>query len=317
MSVTRHRTTAGERGTVVNASITAAATMAGATATDTVLRLQAVETAALAATAALGVVSAPQAASKGTTLSRILAARECRWAAPEPGPTQFVYALEVGGNTAAGALATTLLLQAVVAAAAACARRFRHVSVLHLAVLSYYGPNVAALSMALLSGGDGGVAAYAACAGLVLNASLLAVATASAWGLAGHHRSLWEDARDQKSKLVRVYGAVDLACAFSVGVLSGAGGLACATRGALICAACLVNLAHAALVRPATQLLDNALSVTTALLLFGVALVSAAAPREPTYDSALVVLAAAVTAWFYLLLALALVGSVRRCAVSK
>ena len=69
--------------------------------------------------------------------------------------------------------------------------------------------------------------------------------------------------------------------------------------------------------RPATQLLDNALSVTTALLLFGVALVSAAAPREPTYDSALVVLAAAVTAWFYLLLALALVGSVRRCAVSK
>lgn len=67
---------------------------------------------------------------------------------------------------------------------------------------------------------------------------------------------------------MRIYGAVDFVCAFVVGGLSGAAGLSCTTRGALICAACLVNLAHAALVRPAARALDNVLGGMTALLVF-------------------------------------------------
>ena len=111
---------------------------------------------------------------------------------------------------------------------------------------------------------------------------------------------------------MRIYGAVDLTCAFLVGVLSGAGGLACATRGALICAACFVNLAHVALVGPAARPLDNALGATTALLVFALSLLSSAAPRQPTYDGAIFALAATVAGWMYLLLVLALAESVRR-----
>mgnify|MGYP001618141280 CR=1 FL=1 len=264
----------------------------------------------MVATAVLGVVAAPLAANKGTTMSRVLGSRECRYAAPQPEPTQFVYLFNAGGSAVTGALSTTLLLQAGVAGtAAACARarRFAHVSVLHLAVLSYYGPNVAALATAAICSGAGGIVPVV---GLILNAALVGVASASAWVFAPHHHSLWKDARDQRSPLVRVYGAVDLMCAFVVGVLSGAGGLACATRGVLICATLLVNLAHAALVRPASRPLDNVLGVTTALLVFGLALVSAAAPREPAYDNAVIALAAVVAAWMYLLLALALATSV-------
>ena len=84
------------------------------------------------------------------------------------------------------------------------------------------------------------------------------------WKDARDPRSLlvWKDARDPRSLLVRVYGAVDLTCAFVVGALSGAGGLVCSTRSALICVTCFANVAHAAVVRPATGPLDNALSVT-------------------------------------------------------
>ena len=282
---------------------------------------QQVETSAAVATAALAVLASPLAANKGTTMSRVLAGRECRWGAPEPEPTQFVYVFEVGGSVAAGALISTLLLQVVVAAAAAVcarARRFPHATVLHLAVLSYFGPNVAALATATLSRGD---SAITAAASLVLTAALLGVASASAWVLASHHRALWKNARDPRSPLVRVYGVVDLACAFFVGVVSGAGGLACATQGALTCAACLVNFAHAALVRPATRPLENALAATTALLVLGLALLSAAAPREPTYDRAVFALAVAVAAWMYMLLALAVADGTRRvarrCATKK
>ena len=275
---------------------TASATAAAISTTrplsgSALLQQQQVEATAAAATAALGVLASPLAANKGTTMSRVLAGRECRWAAPEPEPTQFVYVFDAGGSAAAGGLIWTVLLQAVAAAAAVCTRtrRFPHVIVLHLATLSYYGPNVAALATVMLSSGEGGLAAAA---GLVLNAALLGVAAASAWTLAAHHRALWKEARDPRSALVRVYGAVDLACAFAVGALSGAGGLACSTRGVLICVACLVNLAHAALVRPAARPL----------------LLSATAPREPTYDAAVLALAAAIAAWMYLLLAFALAG---------
>ena len=270
-----------------------------------------VDASATAATVALGVVTAPLAANKGTTMSRLLAARECRWATPVPEPTQFVYVFELGGTEAAGALASTLPVQAVVAAAAAMcsrARRFPHVAVLHLALLSYYGPNVAALATSALTGGDEGVLAVA---GLVVNAGLFGVAAASTWALALHHRVLWKDARDLRSGLVRVYGAVDLMCAFLIGALSGARGLVCATRGWLMCAACFVNLAHAGLVRPVAGRLDNALAATTALLVFGLSLLSVATPREPKYDEAVLALSIAVTVWMYLLLALAVGGSVR------
>lgn len=70
--------------------------------------------------------------------------------------------------------------------------------------------------------------------------------------------------------------------------------------------ACLVNLLHAALVRPAARLLDHALGATTTLLVFSLALLTAAPPHEPTFDAAVLTLAAAVAAWMYLLLALAL-----------
>ena len=271
---------------------------------------QQVEAAATGAAAALGVLTSPLNANKGTTMSRVLAVRECRSIAPEPEAIQFVYVFEVGGSAAAGALTSTLLLQTVVAAVAtACASRFPQASVVHLAALSYYGPNVAALATAALCRGDGSVAAVVS---LAINASLLGVAVASAWSLAAHHRALWKEARDPGSALVRIYGAVDLASAFAVGTLSGAGGLTCTTRGALMCAACLVNLAHAVLVRPAVRPLDNALAVMTALLVFGLALLSVAAPREPIYDSTVFALAAAVAAWMYLLLALALATAVRR-----
>ena len=278
------------------------------------LQQHAVEASAAAASGALGVVASPLAANKGTTMSRIFTNRDCRWAPLEPEPTQFVHVFELGGGAAAGALASTLLLQALVAiAAAACARvrRFSQVFVVHLAVLSYYGPNVAALATAALSGGDGKVVEVAI-AGLVLNAGLLGVAVASACVLVAHHRPLWKESRDPLSALVRVYGALDLTCAFFVGALSGLGGLSCATRGALICATCFVNFAHAALVRPAARRLDNALSATTTLLVFALALLSATAPREPTYDRAVLALAAAVAAWMYLLLALALAAGVLR-----
>ena len=273
---------------------------------------QHVEAAAAVAAAALGVFFSPLATSKGTTLSRVLAGRECHWAPPEPEPTQFVFVFEAGGSSAAGALTSTLLLQVVVAFAAAAAARVRcwpHVSFLHIAALSYYGPNVVALATAVLSSGGGG---FVAAASLVLNTALMGVASGSAWGLATHHRALWMDARNPRSGLVRIYGGVDLACAFAVGALSGAGGLACATRGALTCAACLVNFAYAVLVRPVVTRLDNALGATTSLLLFGLALLSAAAPRTPNYDTAVLALAAAVAAWMYLLLVLAMVTSVRR-----
>ena len=272
----------------------------------------AVGASAEAATAALGVIAAPLAANKGTTMSRVLASRECRWAEPEPEATQFVFVFDLGGNAAAGALASTLLLQAgaaVTAAACARARRFPHAGVLHLATLSYYGPNVAALATASLSGGEGGVMAAA---GLVLNAVLLGVAAASAWALSAHHKALWKDARDPRSVIVRVYGAVDLACAFAVGIVSGAGGLSCDTRGGLICAACLTNFAYTVLMRPAVAPVDNALGATTTLLVFSLAALSAVAPREPRYDSAVLALAAAVTAWMYALLVVELARAIRR-----
>ena len=41
-------------------------------------------------------------------------------------------------------------------------------------------------------------------------------------------------------------------------------------------------------------------------------MLTAAAPREPSYDRAVLAFAAAVTAWMYLLLVLALVAGVRR-----
>lgn len=113
------------------------------------------ETATVAAAAALGVMSTPMAANKGTTKPRLIAGRDCRWATFDPDPTQFVYVFEVGGSASTGARVSTLTLQVVVAAAAAaCARvrRFQQVAVLHLAVFSYYGPNVAALATAMAKG---------------------------------------------------------------------------------------------------------------------------------------------------------------------
>ena len=41
-------------------------------------------------------------------------------------------------------------------------------------------------------------------------------------------------------------------------------------------------------------------------------MLTAAAPREPSYDRAVLAFAAAVTAWMYLLLALALAAGIRR-----
>lgn len=154
--------------------------------------------AALIATAAVGVVAAPMAANKRTTLSRILASRECRWVVPEPEPTQFVYVFEVGGDVNVGALVSTVLLQTVVAV-----------------------------------------------------------------------------------------GFVPGQCATLT--------LPCWTA------------------KP----LDNALNIVTTLLVFSLSLLTVSAPREPRYDNAVLVLAAVVAAWMYVLLALALAVTFRRAFSSR
>lgn len=63
--------------------------------------------------------------------------------------------------------------------------------------------------------------------------------------------------------------------------------------------------------------LDNALAATTALSVFGLALLSAVSPREPTYDVAVLAVAATVAAWMYVLLALAIARSVVRFCLRR
>mgnify|MGYP001607805153 FL=1 len=282
-------------------------------------RQAAVELSAAVATAALGLFTAPMAANKGTTMSRVLATRECRAslaapnAEPEADSTQFVLVIEIGGSRAIGALVSTVLCHVAAAAAAATAwrlRRFPFFVALHLAALSYYGPNVVGLATVMLCTGQGGV--EAASAGMVVNAILFGVAVASVWGMLEHHRPLWKDSCNaSEAAVTRIYSIVDLTCAFLIAALSGARGLSCVTQGALICGVCFVNLAYAVIVRPAANPLDNVFNVVTTLLLFGLSAFSVTAPREPTYDYTMLIASAAVTAWMYFLLGFAVIVSVR------
>ena len=315
--------------TLVISSMTTSATLPPTTAAPTERRThpptlgddipqqrQVVETSALVASAALGVVAAPLAANKGTTMSRVLAGRECRWAEPEPDSTQFVFVFELGGSSAAGALISTVLLQLLMAGAAAVCAKVGccpHVLVLHLAVLSYYGPNVVALATALLSSGDPSAGRALAVSGaLIVNAAFLGVAVSSASSLTSHHRPLWKDARDPLVLLTRSYGAVDLLCAFLVAVVAGLRGLGCGARGGLICAVCFTNLAYSAMIRPLALRVDNNLSAVSALLLCSLSVLTTVAPREPRYDEAVLAAAAVCTAWLYLLLVWEVAVAVRK-----
>ena len=57
---------------------------------------------------------------------------------------------------------------------------------------------------------------------------------------------------------------------------------------------------------------DIVLNATTTVLVFTLALLTAAAPREARYDDAVFALAIGVAAWMYLLLVIEIAGSIRR-----
>lgn len=326
-SVDVNRTTVGHTSTSQTPAIGPMVTVTGAggnanvTATaavpsfDAAARQQAVQSAASVAGAFVGVLRAPLAANKGTTTARVLTVRDCRRSAASVDlldPTQYVYVFELGGHAHNGALLSTALLQGIVAAAAVAAvhvKRVPSLSVVHLAVLSYYGPNVVALATAVLSAGEAsGVAVVATC----FNVALVGVATVSTWKLAAHHEPLWHEARDVTAVFVRMYGVVDLACAFIVAAVTGLRMKDCTTQAVVICVTCFANFAYTVVMRPERATPDNVVNAVTTFLVFCVSLLAAAAPREPRYDDAVVALAAALAAWMYVLLAAALFVACRK-----